>query len=137
MQVRLLHRFLQLSKKRTDNHDLASKETALAQRFSGAPLPPIAGIDQQLQSIIQKACSYTPEARFSSPTEMGPPEAGPGSVTALLPVNGTIPLLYQGISFPAAAGRRRRRPLQQDGGAMTDLMGLLFFRLHSTSKQLF
>jgi len=39
-------------------------------RLSGEPLSPISDIDQPLQSIIFKACSYNPDDRFSSPTEM-------------------------------------------------------------------
>ncbi len=50
--------------------DFATKEKALSQRLSGVPLPRISGVDKHLQSIILKACSYKPEDRFSSPTEM-------------------------------------------------------------------
>lgn len=51
-------------------NSFTSKEAALSKRFSGDPLPPIPGIDKALQSIIMKACSYNPEDRFSSATEM-------------------------------------------------------------------
>ena len=50
--------------------DSTAKQTALSQRLSGAPLPPISGVDKHLLSVILKACSYKPENRFSSPTEM-------------------------------------------------------------------
>ena len=43
---------------------------ALPQRLSGEPLAPIPGLDKPLQAIILKACSYKPEDRFSTPTEM-------------------------------------------------------------------
>ena len=62
----VLYELLNVNRK----HDLASKEAALSQRLSGAPLPPIPGVDKRLQSVILKACSYKPEDRFSSPTEM-------------------------------------------------------------------
>ena len=62
----VLYELLNVNRK----HDPASKEAALSQRLSGAPLPPITGVDKRLQSIILKACSYNPEDRFSSPTEM-------------------------------------------------------------------
>lgn len=52
------------------NEDLAADESALSQRISGASLPPISSIDQPFQSVINKACAYNPEDRFSSPTEM-------------------------------------------------------------------
>lgn len=45
-------------------------ETALSHRLSGFPLPPIPGVDQSLQSVIFRACSYNPDERFSTPTEM-------------------------------------------------------------------
>lgn len=48
----------------------AYSETTLSQRFSGESLLPLSGVDKALQSIILKACSYQPEDRFSSPTEM-------------------------------------------------------------------
>ena len=56
--------------KTNQKNDLAAKEAALSKRLSGAPLPPIPGVDKRLLSIILKACSYKPEDRFSSPTEM-------------------------------------------------------------------
>ena len=46
------------------------REDALSRRFSGEPLPPLPGVDRQLQSIVQKACAYDPDERFFSPTEM-------------------------------------------------------------------
>lgn len=51
-------------------NSFSSKEAVLSSRFSGEPLPPIPGLDKPLQSIIMKACSFNPEDRFSSATEM-------------------------------------------------------------------
>ena len=48
----------------------ASKQAALYQRLSGEPLPPIPGLERRLQSIVLKACSFNPEKRYSSPTDM-------------------------------------------------------------------
>ena len=47
-----------------------SKEATVSQRLSGESLSLLSGVDLHLQSIILKACSYKPEDRFSSPTEM-------------------------------------------------------------------
>ena len=47
-----------------------AEEDDFYKRLTGEPLPVIPDIDQPLQSIILKACSYDPEDRFSSPTEM-------------------------------------------------------------------
>ena len=49
---------------------IRDREEALSKRLSGEPLPPIPGMGRRLQSIIQKACAFNPEERFSSAAEM-------------------------------------------------------------------
>ena len=46
------------------------KEEALQRRMSGEPLPEIQGIDEKLNSIVLKACSYERADRFQDATEM-------------------------------------------------------------------
>ncbi len=46
------------------------RETALARRFSGTPLPlPVHG-EGRLGEIVMKACAYDPKERYSSPMQM-------------------------------------------------------------------
>lgn len=46
------------------------REEALQRRMSGEPLPEIQGIDEKLNSIVLKACSYERADRFQDATEM-------------------------------------------------------------------
>ena len=46
------------------------REDALYRRMRGEPLPPIKGIDANLNAIVLKACDFNRNARFNSPTEM-------------------------------------------------------------------
>jgi len=46
------------------------REEALQRRMSGEPLPEIQGIDEKLNSIVLKACSYERVNRFQNASEM-------------------------------------------------------------------
>lgn len=46
------------------------REQALAQRLSGAPLPPPLNASAPLANIVLKACAPSPADRYESPTEM-------------------------------------------------------------------
>lgn len=49
--------------------ELKSKSNALYKRLSGAPLPAIAGVDEELNRIVLKACSFDLNNRYSTPQE--------------------------------------------------------------------
>ncbi len=46
------------------------KEEALERRMSGEPLPSPVVVDDDLFSVIRRACAYYPQDRYSSPTDM-------------------------------------------------------------------
>ena len=46
------------------------RDEALQRRMSGEPLPEIQGIDEKLNSLVLKACSYERANRFQNATEM-------------------------------------------------------------------
>ena len=46
------------------------KEEALERRMSGEPLPSPVVVDDELFSVIRRACAYYPQDRYSSPADM-------------------------------------------------------------------
>ena len=48
----------------------ADRESAMARRIKGEPLPAPANADEALSQVILKACAYSPEDRYLSPSDM-------------------------------------------------------------------
>jgi len=46
------------------------RDEALQKRMKGEPLPPLAGINPELNAIVMRACAYDRKSRYTSPTEM-------------------------------------------------------------------